>query len=132
MGSAMSGGWRFSVSYISPDPIEPKRGKSLWSSLVEELCKLFALPEKRLETSFTFAWATGLEAPATKKPHAPVTGNGVGRMVGFPRPGYLRRRRMRASPPSPRRAAEEGSGMTVRVTEFRSNWVVLSWAPAMK
>ena len=26
---------------------------------VEELCKLFALQEKRLETSFTFAWATG-------------------------------------------------------------------------
>ena len=41
---------------------------------VEELCKLFALPEKRLETSFTFAWATGLEAPATKNPTPRVTG----------------------------------------------------------
>jgi hypothetical protein len=41
---------------------------------VEELCKLFALPGKRLETSFTFAWATGLEAPATKKTHAPCDG----------------------------------------------------------
>lgn len=37
---------------------------------VEELCKLFALPEKSLKTSFTFAWATGLEASATRN-HAP-------------------------------------------------------------
>ena len=42
--------------------------------LVEELCKLFALPEKRLETSFTFAWATGVKAPATKNPTPRVTG----------------------------------------------------------
>lgn len=46
------------------------------SSHVEELYKLFALQEKKLETSFTFAWATGLEAPATEKPHSPSLGRG--------------------------------------------------------
>jgi hypothetical protein len=44
------------------------------ASHVKELCKLFAFQEKRLETSFTFGKATGLEAPATKKPRPPVVG----------------------------------------------------------
>jgi hypothetical protein len=46
----------------------------------------------------------------TETPHAPVIGSGVGMMVGFPMPGYLRRRRMSASPPSPSRAVVVGSG----------------------
>ena len=41
---------------------------------MEELCKLSALQEKVLETSFTFGKATGLEAPATKNPTPRVTG----------------------------------------------------------
>ena len=36
-------------------------------------------------------------------------------MVGFPRPGYLRRRRMSARPPRPRRAVVVGSGTAVEV-----------------
>ncbi|PQJ29450.1 hypothetical protein BSZ32_13770 [Rubritalea profundi] len=41
------------------------------SSYVEEFCKLFVFPGKRLESSFTFGRATGLEAPATEKTPRP-------------------------------------------------------------
>ena len=47
-----------------------------------------------------------------EKTPRPGDGNGVGRMVGFPMPGYLRRRRMSASPPRPRKAVVDGSGST--------------------
>jgi hypothetical protein len=46
-----------------------------------------------------------------KKPHPPMLGSGVESRFGFPRAYYLRRRRIRAKPPRPRRAVDDGSGM---------------------
>jgi hypothetical protein len=48
---------------------------------------------------------------AIKKPLPPMQGSGVESRFGFPRAYYLRRRRIRAKPPRPRRAVDDGSGM---------------------
>ena len=84
----------------------------LWIHLANVKCALSrgrtlqALCASREEVGNLFYVRLGYGAgsPGHQKPHAPVTGNGLGKMVGFPRPGYLRRRRMSASPPRPRRA----------------------------